>query len=305
MKFDYDLLTALAAVAREGAFDAAAKSLGLTQSAVSQRIKLLEERAGAVLILRGRPCEATPIGFRLIEHLETVTLLQNEVRAELSAVTGTDEKIVSTIRISVNNDSLATWFPTVVKRAKIELGVRLDIIPDDQAYTEERLKSGEAIAVVTGLERPVSGCHRTPLGAMSYIAVSTPDLFERYFHQGVSTETLRGTACLAWDRKDTIQDQWMKNALGEAVDVVLYYVPSFNGYLECCLNGTAWGLFPKASVEPYLASGALLEMTPEHSVRVMLNWQAINHPSQTLTQLEQIVVDVAKQHLRTEAGSEL
>lgn len=37
-RFDYDLLTILAAVIREGSFEAAAKSMKVTQSAVSQRM---------------------------------------------------------------------------------------------------------------------------------------------------------------------------------------------------------------------------------------------------------------------------
>ena len=66
MQFDYPLLEALAAVAREGTFEAAARSLNITQSAVSQRVKLLEEKAGAVLIVRGRPCVAIGTSSKFI-----------------------------------------------------------------------------------------------------------------------------------------------------------------------------------------------------------------------------------------------
>ena len=53
---DYASLDALAAVAREGSFEKAAAWLGVTPSAVSQRVKGLEERLGAVLVTRGAPC---------------------------------------------------------------------------------------------------------------------------------------------------------------------------------------------------------------------------------------------------------
>ena len=49
---DYKLIEAMAAVAREGGFDKAAKALHITQSAVSQRLKLLEEQTGRILIAR-------------------------------------------------------------------------------------------------------------------------------------------------------------------------------------------------------------------------------------------------------------
>jgi len=50
--FDYAHLEALLAVEREGTFEGAARFLGITASAVSQRVKLLEERIGAVVINR-------------------------------------------------------------------------------------------------------------------------------------------------------------------------------------------------------------------------------------------------------------
>ena len=50
--------------------------LNVTPSAVSQRIKLLEERIGAVLVVRGQPCLATEVGERLCQHVEQVALLE-------------------------------------------------------------------------------------------------------------------------------------------------------------------------------------------------------------------------------------
>ena len=74
---DYAGLQALAAVLREGSFERAARKLHITPSAVSQRIKQLEERAGQVLVLRGQPCTGTEAGRRLCLHVEQVALLEN------------------------------------------------------------------------------------------------------------------------------------------------------------------------------------------------------------------------------------
>lgn len=56
---DYAALAAFAAVLRTGSFDAAAQILGVTQSAVSQRVKALEERLGCNLVQRTRPARPT------------------------------------------------------------------------------------------------------------------------------------------------------------------------------------------------------------------------------------------------------
>ncbi|MFY9510716.1 MAG: LysR family transcriptional regulator, partial [Rubrivivax sp.] len=79
--FDYPLLAALAAVVREGSFERAAQALHLTPSAVSQRVKLLEERIGQVLVVRGQPCTATAAGRRLCHHVEQVAELEQQLRS--------------------------------------------------------------------------------------------------------------------------------------------------------------------------------------------------------------------------------
>lgn len=73
---DYLSLAAVAAVAREGSFEKAALRLGVTPSAVSQRIKGLEDRLGAILLVRGSPCRPTEIGARLCAHVEQVRCLK-------------------------------------------------------------------------------------------------------------------------------------------------------------------------------------------------------------------------------------
>src|SRR5215469_7141495 len=108
---DYTSLAAVATVVREGSFERAARVLNVTTSAVSQRVKQLEERLGSVLIIRGQPCTATDTGRLLCSHIEHVGLLEQELRGELpklAQVGATNERI--TLRIAVNADSLATWF---------------------------------------------------------------------------------------------------------------------------------------------------------------------------------------------------
>src|SRR3712207_9238634 len=80
---DYALLSALSAVVRTGSFERAAQQLNVTPSAISQRIKLLEERIGAVLVIRGQPCLATEAGQRLCQHVEQVALLESSLRQSL------------------------------------------------------------------------------------------------------------------------------------------------------------------------------------------------------------------------------
>ena len=83
---DYAALNALAAVVREGSFDRAARALHVTPSAISQRIRLLEERVGCALVVRGQPCRPTDTGRRMCQHVDRVRLLEAELTDALPAI---------------------------------------------------------------------------------------------------------------------------------------------------------------------------------------------------------------------------
>ena len=112
---DYALLDALAAVVRHGSFDRAASELNVTASAVSQRIKLLEERVGSVLVKRGQPCVATASGALLCRHTERVRLLEAQLADEMPSMAGSLlGQSWPTLRVAVNDDSVGTWFVDAV-----------------------------------------------------------------------------------------------------------------------------------------------------------------------------------------------
>ena len=173
---DYALLSALAAVVRTGSFEQAAQHLNVTPSAVSQRIKLLEERIGAVLVVRGQPCLATEIGERLCRHVDQVALLEASLRQSLPGMQRDTRPV--TLRIAVNADSLATWFIPAMAQTD---GLLFDLVLDDQDHSADWLRRGEVVAAVTSHGEPVQGCNCHSLGALRYIATASPGFVERWF----------------------------------------------------------------------------------------------------------------------------
>lgn len=297
MLFDYPLLEALAAVVREGTFESAARSLNITQSAVSQRLKLLEEKAGAVLVVRGRPCVATEYGQHLYRHIEQVHLLEHDLRKNLASVENPGSGAPALIRIAVNSDSLASWFPEVIQRASAELNLLFEVIPDDEEHTAERLRSGEALAAVTAESNPLHGCRRVPLGAIEYVAIASPRFVSSHFRDGVTSEAVQRSIHLGYDRKDLLPQQWMLSAFGEPAQLVGHLIPSISGYLTCVLNGVGWGLMPRFTIESHIEDGTLVELVPGAGVIVPLFWQSSGPGSEIMKMLTATVADVARRHL--------
>lgn len=150
---DYAALSALAAVIREGSFERAAQTLFVTPSAVSQRIRSLEERVGSALVIRGQPCRATDTGRRLCQHVDRVRLLEQELQSALPALAPEGLTRVA-LPIAVNADSLATWFAPAVAAYAADAPVLVELLVDDQDHTAAWLRSGAVLAAVTGTARP-------------------------------------------------------------------------------------------------------------------------------------------------------
>jgi DNA-binding transcriptional LysR family regulator len=190
---DYAALNALAAVVREGSFERAARALHVTPSAVSQRIRQLEERTGGALLVRGQPCVATEAGLQLCRHVERVGMLEHELREALPALGmgGGEAGERVTVRVAVNADSLATWFiDAAASFAAQAPAALLDLTVDDQDHTAERLRSGAVLAAVTALAQPVAGCNSEALGTMHYVAAASPGFVRAHFAKGVGARTL-------------------------------------------------------------------------------------------------------------------
>lgn len=297
MDFDYDSLNVLSAVVRTGSFESAAKALNVTQSAVSQRIKQLEEKVGSVLIQRGRPCVATDDGLLLCQHIEQVALLRHEVASQLASRGNTDGTTAVSIRIAVNSDSLATWFPDVIAKAAEQLNLRLEIVPDDQEFTEERLRSGDVLAIVTSSDTPIPGCRIVPLGAMEYMAVAATSYAERYLNGSLSLQSFSVAPSIRFDRKDTLPQQWLTLAFGDAARLSSHYVPSYEGHLRCCEQGIGWAMMPTESVQPYVDRGEMVELVPGVRIQTSLFWQSRSQSSSTLGKLSDLVAETAAKRL--------
>src|SRR3989344_3547857 len=146
--YDPAALECLAAIVEEGGFERAAQRLNVTQSAVSQRLRALEAQVGSVLIVRSRPLRPTSAGQLLLKHTKQMRLLRADLERDLhelapSAPGGTRED--ERISIAINADSIATWAMGALHEL-VRQRLPLEIIVDDQDFTQEWLRSGEALA---------------------------------------------------------------------------------------------------------------------------------------------------------------
>lgn len=293
---DYAALAALAAVIREGSFERAAQALFVTPSAVSQRIRSLEERVGCALVVRGQPCRATDTGRRLCHHVDRVRLLEQELQGSLPALAPEGITRVA-LPIAVNADSLATWFAPVVAAFAADAPVLIELVVDDQDHTAEWLRSGAVLAAVTGTSRPPAGFNSRPLGAMRYLAAASPAYMERHFASGVGAGSLSKAPSLVFNTKDDLQSRWVRRLCHRDVELPRHAVPSSHAFVATALAGMGWGLHPQALIASHLRDGALVELVPDSALDVPLYWQHARAASSLLDGLSREVVAAASEDL--------
>jgi LysR family transcriptional regulator (chromosome initiation inhibitor) len=293
---DYSALSALAAVIREGSFERAASALHVTPSAISQRIRLLEERVGCALVVRGQPCTATETGRRLCQHVDRVRLLEQELEGALPALAPEGVARVP-LPVAVNADSLATWFAPAVAAFAAEAPVLMEIAVDDQDHTAEWLRSGAVLAAVTGTARPAAGCSSRPLGVMRYVAAASPAFVDRHFSRGVGAGSLALAPSLVFNRKDELQARWARRLCHRHVELPRHTLPSSHAFIAASLAGMGWGLHPQALIASHLRDGSLVELVQGTPLDVPLHWQQARAASGLLDGLTRRLVAAARKAL--------
>lgn len=262
---DRAALAAFSAVLHTGSFEGAAGQLRITQSAVSQRIKGLEEALGTALVRRTRPATPTEAGRRLLSHAEAVSLLERDLLHDLGR-SAPD----APLRIAVTADSVATWVLGAL--ATVE-GVLFDLVIDDQDHSADLLRAGDVAAAITASARPVPGCDAVALGRLRYIGFAAPAFAARHFSEGLTPEALARAPALTFNRKDRLQRAWAEAATGTRVHLVTHYIASTHGITEAACAGLGWAVNPDALVAPLIAEGRLVDLHPATRIDTPLFWQ--------------------------------
>jgi LysR family transcriptional regulator, chromosome initiation inhibitor len=289
---DYAALAALAAVIREGSFERAAQALCVTPSAVSQRIRSLEERLGCALVVRGQPCQATDAGRRLCQHVDRVRWLEQELQGTLPTLAA-EGPARARLPIAVNADSLATWFAPAVAAFAADASVLVELTVDDQDHTAEWLRRGVVLAAVTGTARPPAGFNSRPLGLMRYRAAASPPFVQRHFAGGITASNLERAPSLVFNAKDDLQARWVRRLCRRDVPLPRHTVPSAHAFVAAALAGMGWGLHPQALIVEHLRSGALVELAPDSPLDVPLYWQHARAASAFIDGLSDAVLRAA------------
>jgi LysR family transcriptional regulator, chromosome initiation inhibitor len=284
MKLDRDHLEAFVSVLDEGGFERAATALRISQSAISQRIRALEQAVGGALLLRTVPPRPTSAGNALLRHVRQLRLMEAQFERQLAPARNGSV----TLPVAVNADSLATWFPAAMEDVWQREGLLLELMVDDQACTHDRLRRGEVSGCVTSLAEPIAGCDAKPLGLLRYICVATPAFAAQWFNGALRSTNWQHAPAIVYDRKDTMHADFIRRHFGVAdARFPCHAIPSPEAFLAAIRRGIGYGFVPQPQLSGLLEAGELVDLAPALQPGVSLYWQhwiLEPEPAQRLTQ---------------------
>jgi LysR family transcriptional regulator, chromosome initiation inhibitor len=301
--FDPDALECLAAIVEEGGFERAAQRLSITQSAVSQRLRSLEAQVGTVLIVRSRPLKATSAGQLLLKHTKQMRLLRADLERDLKelAPSSSGAREEERVSIAINADSIATWALDALGHLVRE-GLPLEIITDDQDFTQEWLREGQVLGCVTTLKQALRGCKVVPLGAMHYIAVSSINTGANSAfdpQKGLNAHNFKDIPFIAFNRKDDMQSEFVAKAFGlKRVSLRQLFVPSSQAQVRAVQAGWGVSVLPQLLAQSHVDAGELVNLLPGFTLPVQLYWHCWNLESDVLDGLTQAIKDSAAAKLQ-------
>ncbi|HBX7701373.1 TPA: LysR family transcriptional regulator ArgP [Klebsiella pneumoniae] len=271
---DYRTLQALDAVIRERGFERAAQKLCITQSAVSQRIKQLENMFGQPLLVRTVPPRPTEQGQKLLALLRQVELLEEEWLGDEQ--TGSTPLLLS---LAVNADSLATWLLPALANVLSDSPIRLNLQVEDETRTQERLVD--------------------QLGALDYLFVASKEFAQRYFPNGVTRSALLKAPVVAFDHLDDMHQAFLQQNFDlPPGSVPCHIVNSSEAFVQLARQGTTCCMIPHLQIEKELNSGELIDLTPGLFQRRMLYWHRFAPESRMMRRVTDALIDYGHKVLR-------
>ncbi len=293
-KLDYRGLAVLDAVCASGSFEKAALTLGISQSAVSQRIKALEDAAGRLLVVRGNPSVPTGLGQRLVVHHRHVQLMEASLDIDLGR-----KESMPQLALAIDAESLSSWFahalPPLLSPPRCQL--QLQVADPEQALklVREGAVFGCIAASSSGMPETANGTTSRLLGVMRHVCVATPHFAAHWFGDGFSAEAARLAPAVMSESR--LLAQFNARELDLHGPFPHHTMPVSGALDACIMSGVAYGLMPEVQALRYLTSGQLVDLLPDRTEDVALYWHSWNIDTPFTRALTEQVVDTARKTL--------
>ena len=291
---DYRGLEALYTIFETQSFEVAAKQLNISQSAISQRLKALQNLYSDPLLKRTKPYTLSKLGIELISHYKKVHSLELNLKSDLK-----NYKQKTKISLAISRDSLETWFLPLITRSKLFNSNLVEVIANDQELTIEYLRQGLVNSCFATQKKSVAGCNVEFIGNFNYILVATNEFKKEYFTDSNIINNLIKAPTLIFDKNDKLLERFIYKHFNTKLKPENFHtMPSVRGFKEMALQGLAYGLIPEIDIKKELQQKKLIRLLSEYKWIMPVYFHYWNIDDIQLQKTFKNIITVAKKALR-------
>jgi DNA-binding transcriptional LysR family regulator len=271
-----DALALVQSVADTGSFAAAARDLGLVPSAVTYRIRQIEDALDVLLFDRSsRQARLTAAGNELIcagqQLLQDIDAMANRVKR---VATGWEAEFTVAVDSAL---STSTTMELAESFYGLQPTTRLRVREEVLGGTLEAVIAGRADLALGVVLEPgtTAGIQSHELGDLLFVYAVAPHHPLASVPQPISDEVLMRHRAVAVS--DSALQRGAALTMGLLAGQDVFTVPSIRAKLDAQLRGLGGGFLPEPLARPYLASGRLVERAvqrPTRKIRMSYAWRS-------------------------------
>ncbi|HZN48218.1 MAG TPA: LysR family transcriptional regulator [Ramlibacter sp.] len=277
-----DALSLVQTVADHGSFAAAARVLGLVPSAVTYRIRQLEDALDVLLFDRSsRQARLTAAGSELIsagqQLLQDIDAMANRVRR---VATGWEAEFTIAVDTSLSGSTMMELADAFYA---LQPTTRLRLREEALAGTLEAVTTGRADLALGVVVEPgtTAGIHSHELGDLLFVYVVAPH------HPLASVPEPIPDDVLIRHRVVAVSDSAVQRSMALTIGLLtgqdVFTVPTMRAKLDAQLRGLGGGFLPEALARPYIESGRLvvreIQRAPRRAIRLSYAWRNSGSPA--------------------------
>ncbi|MBP7580615.1 MAG: ArgP/LysG family DNA-binding transcriptional regulator [Vogesella sp.] len=271
---DSKLLLTLASVIETNGFERAAAQLGITQSAVSQRIKQLESLLGQPLLIRSQPIEATSVGKTLLQHYKQIKMLELDLMQHLKPESR--DGVLNILSIGADADSLSSWLIPALLPLMHQHDLQLRILPSEHLPDPATAQCpAHLCGWLSHSSTTIHGSQCLYLGDIDYQCVCTPAYLQRHFSDGTHAASLASAHSVVLHGQHARHALYLQQALAYTGDFPYSSTPTPEAMLTLIRAGLAYGLMPQEYLDHISQGAGLTTLAPPLSLPLYWHhWRA-------------------------------
>ncbi len=276
-----DALRMLQAVAQEGSLAAAARKLGLVPSALTYRVRQIEDGLDVLLFDRSaRKAQLTDAGHELLREAGRILNELDAVAQRVKRVaTGWEPQFTIAVGGLI---SQRTVMELVEKFFALNPPTQLKIRNENLSGAWEAVESGLADLAIGSVEQPNQSAHiiSKPLGDVPFVFAVAPH------HPLAALQEPLKNESIALHRAVAVADSARRGptiTVGLLPGQRVLTVDDMQSKLEAQLRGLGCGFLPQCMAQPYIDTGRLVvKRTPRanRSAKLSYGWRAPAHEGQ-------------------------